>query len=84
MIFLIEYDRISGRIVSLSTFDNSERQKAQDARLALELNLFHRRIEHEVVLLEAESEAAIRLTHGRYFYDLSELIARFKQALEAA
>ena len=49
--------------------------------MELELNLHAKGLEREVVLLEAESEAAIRLTHGRYFYDLSELITRFTEAL---
>jgi hypothetical protein len=83
MLFLIEYDRIRGQIVTLRTFDNSERLKAQDSRLALELSLHRRGIEREVVLLDAASEAAVRLTHARYFYDLSELIAKFRDALAA-
>jgi hypothetical protein len=84
MIFLIEYNRTKGRIVSLKSFNDSDRVKAQDCRLDLELSLNAKGSEHDVVLLEAESEAAIRLTHSHYFYDLSELIARFKEALEAA
>jgi hypothetical protein len=84
MIFLIEYNRQKGRIISLKSFDDSDRVKAQDRRLELELSLNAKGIEHEVVLLDAKSEAAIRITHGRYFYDLSELIARFTEALEVA
>ncbi len=84
MIFLIEYNRQKGRIISLKSFNDSDRIKAQDCRLTLELSLNAKSVEHEVVLLEAESEAAIRLTHGRYFYGLSELIARFTEALQAA
>jgi len=84
MIFLIEYNRQKARIISLKSFDDSDRVKAQDCRLELELSLNAKGIEHEVVLLEAESEAAIRITHGRYFHDLSELIARFTQELRAA
>ena len=84
MIFLIEYNRKKGRIINLKSFDDSDRVKAQDRRLELELSMNAKGVEHEVVLLEAESEAAIRITHGRYFYDLSELIARFKEAPEAA
>jgi hypothetical protein len=79
MIFLIEYNRQQGRMISLKSFDDSDKVKAQDCRLELELSLNANGLEHEVVLLEAESETAIRLTHGRYFYDLSELIARFKR-----
>ena len=81
MFFLIEYDRGRGKIVTLTTFDNSERLKAQDSRLALELSLHGRGIEREVVLLEAASEAAIRVTHARYFEDLEQLISNLSKRL---
>ena len=73
MIFLIEYDRPRGRIVTFKAFDDSERQKAQDERLELELALHHSGTEREVVILEAVSEEAIRRTHRRYFEDLAEI-----------
>ena len=73
MIFLIEYDRKRGAIVKMETFDSSEQSKARDAQLQLELDLNHQGTEHEVVLLDAASEAALRRTHRRYFESLSEL-----------
>ena len=73
MIFLIEYDRNIGRIVTLETFQDSEFQRAEDSRLELELNLNQRGVEREVVLLEAATEEALRKTHRRYFEDLSAL-----------
>jgi len=79
MIFLIEYNRGEDRIVSLRSFHDSERGKAQDSRLELELDLNSNSVNREVVLLEAASESAIRLTHARYFYDLPELITKFKR-----
>ncbi len=81
MFFLIEYDRGKGKIVSLTTFDNSERLKAQDSRLALELSLHGRGIEREVVLLDGASEDAVRLTHARYFEDLEQLVSKLKTRL---
>jgi len=84
MVFLIEYDRRKGKLVTFRSFEDSEREHAQDARLNLELDLHRRKIDREVVILEAASEEIIRSTHGRYFYDLSELIARFKDSLPAA
>jgi two-component SAPR family response regulator len=54
--------------------------RAQDFRLELELELNATAVDHEVVILEAESEAAIRRTHGR----LRELIEKFKDSLLAA
>jgi hypothetical protein len=74
MIFLIEYDRSQGRIVTFTTFDDAARQEAEDSRLQLELELNRRGTEREVVLLEAATEEALRRTHRRYFEHLSELV----------
>lgn len=74
MIFLIEYNRPQGRIVTFQRFKDSKRLKAQNARLALELELNRRGIDHEVVLLEAASEGAVRRTHRRYFEDLRQIL----------
>ena len=73
MIFLIEYNRQEGRIVSLRRFRDSERTKAQNKRLKVELDLNHRKVDHEVVLLEAAKEAMIRRTHRRYFENLDQI-----------
>ncbi len=74
MIFLIEYNRSRGQIVTFQTFDDSERRTAEGSRLQIELELNHLAVEHEVVLLEAATEATLRRTHRRYFESLSELV----------
>lgn len=74
MIFLIEYNRPEGRLVTFKRFTDSERLTAQNARLDLELDLNRRGIIHEVVLLEAASEAAPRRTHRRYFETLRQIL----------
>jgi hypothetical protein len=74
VLFLIEYDRNRGRIIKLEVFEDSERQRAEDSRLEIELALNRRGIEREVVLLEAATEEALRRTHRRYFEDLDELV----------
>jgi hypothetical protein len=74
MIFLIEYDRPKGSIVSLKSFSNSERLKAESARLKLELDLNRKEVDHEVVLLEAASKAALLRTHRRYFENASQIL----------
>ena len=74
MLFLIEYDRRRGEIVTLETFDGAERGKAEDARLEMELELHRLGVEREVVILEANSEEALRRTHSRYFEDLATLL----------
>ena len=73
MIFLIEYDRSRGEIVTFKTFWDSERHVAEDLRLELEIKLNRDDVDHEVVLLEADSEDALRRTHRRYFENLTEL-----------
>ncbi|MBM4259268.1 MAG: hypothetical protein FJ147_25630 [Deltaproteobacteria bacterium] len=79
MLFLIEYDRPSGRIVTFRKFVSSEQRKAEEARLELELALHHDGIEHEVVILEAVSEEVLRRTHGRYFEDFAGLVDSLAQ-----
>jgi len=73
MIFLIEYDRDCGQIVSMNSFAETARSKAEEERLELELRLNSEGITNEVVLLEAASEHALRQTHRRYFENLREL-----------
>ena len=74
MLFLIEYDRGKGEIITFRSFADSERQAAENSRLDLELELNRREQEREVVLLQASSEDALRRTHRRYFENLSELV----------
>lgn len=74
MIFLIEYNRPEGRIVTFKVFDDSARAVAENLRLEVELNLHRRRVDHEVVLLEASSERALRRTHRRYFEDPGQIV----------
>ena len=73
MLFLIQYDRKQGVIKSMLTFPESQRRNADDARLELELEHHRNCVEYEVVILEAETESALRRTHRRYFEDLASL-----------
>ena len=77
MIFLLEYYRPSGRLVTLREFADSERVQAENARIELEVSLNRKKTHHEVVLLQAQDREALRHTHQRYFADLRELIADF-------
>lgn len=74
VIFLIEYNRSQGRLVTFQRFNDSERLEAQNARLDLELDLNRRGVNHEVVLLEATSETALCRTHSRYFKTLRQIL----------
>ncbi len=75
MLFLIEYDRSRGEIVTFKEFEGEEARSAEQARLEMELDLNRRGVEREVVLLEAENEEALRRTHRRYFEDLAQLVS---------
>jgi hypothetical protein len=76
MIFLIEYDRPAGKVLRLDPFEDSERSRAEDCRLELELTLKRDGIDHEVVLLQAETEDAVRRTHRRYFETVDQIADR--------
>jgi hypothetical protein len=74
MIFLIEYNRNEGCIVTFQRFDDKQRRKAEESRLEIELELNRNGIDHEVVLLDAASEDALRHTHRRYFEALRQIL----------
>jgi hypothetical protein len=73
MIYLIEYNRRRGRLDRIEPFAPAAAEQAHERRLALELDLLQRGLDHEVVLLEAASEAELRKTHRRYFETLDEI-----------
>ncbi len=74
MIFLIEYNRSRGALITFRAFKDSERRNAEGIRLDLELDLNRKGLDHEVVILEAANEDALRRTHRRYFEDLRGLL----------
>ena len=76
MIFLIEYNRRQGIIVNFEEFQDSERAEAEKIRLDIELSLSRKGVDHEVVLLQAASQDALRRTHRRYFENPQELVKR--------
>jgi hypothetical protein len=75
MIFLVEYDRSRGELVSIRPYSDADRRVAESARLERELQLHRAELQREIVLLQAESEAALRETHRRYFEDIAALVA---------
>jgi hypothetical protein len=75
MIYLIQYDRQTETLVRLREYPREKLNDAQQARLKLELDLLEQKIQHEVVLLDASSEAQIRKTHRRYFESLEQMLA---------
>jgi hypothetical protein len=73
MIFLIEYNRREGKIVSMESFQDAEHTKAEKLRLDRELELNRTKVDHEVILLQAASREALQQTHRRYFENLKEI-----------
>ncbi len=82
MLFLIQSHRRAGKLVRLERFATSQRAEASQARLDLEIELRHRGLNHEVVILEAASEEVLRKTHGRYFLGMRELLEDFARSLQ--
>ncbi len=82
MIFLIEYDPPGGHILTFKKFEVSDRSKAHEERLAIELDLFRRGVQHEVLLLEAECEEDIRLHHQRFFETPEQILRSMRDNLE--
>ena len=75
MIFLIEYDRKGGHLLRLQRYADENRQEADRDRLDLDIELNRAGdTTHEVVILEATDEAAVRRTHRRYFETLEQLL----------
>jgi hypothetical protein len=74
MIFLIEYNRSEGQIVTFRDFSDSQRREAENSRLEIELDLNRKGVDHEVVLLEAANKDALQRTHQRYFADLTQIL----------
>ena len=84
MVFLIDYDRRAGELVTIREFAGEQRLLASDARLELELSHQRHGIEREVVVLEAATKEALMKTHRRYFADLDELNEGFKEMVRNA
>ena len=84
MIFLIEYDRNIGRLVTILSFPLSQREEAQNSRMKMEIDLNRLGIDHEVVLLEAPSRGELEQTHRRYFADLLDLLRSGAKSSENA
>jgi hypothetical protein len=82
VIYLLEYDRAAGRLVRFDPYEAHERAQASSDRLALEIELFRNGVNHEVVLLEAASEEALKKTHNRYFTNVSDLARSAKASVK--
>ncbi len=78
--FLLVFDRSRGRLLSERTF--GDHRSALEERFKAE-RLHREQPEIEVVVLTAESRAALRRTHARYFQSLSDLASVRRGAVTA-
>lgn len=80
MIFLINYDRHLGALVSIEEYSDKERAKATQAKLQLEIDLLSKSGQYEVVLLEAPSRESLQITHRRYFASFEDMKTQEKRS----
>jgi hypothetical protein len=73
MLYLIDYDRESGTLISIAEFLPEQQSQAEKARLDLEVVLNAQGTDREIVLLEARDQASLRATHRRYFEAVKQL-----------
>ena len=76
MIFLIDYDRKTGKLKCMKGFPNHQRPEAQKERLQIELSARDAVLsgKREVVLLEADDIGILHRTHQRYFKTPKEIV----------
>ncbi len=78
--FVVEYERPTGTLRLCQEFPEAEYAAA--AKLRFERDLANR--EHpevEIVLLGTDSLETLKVTHGRYFYTLPELLGQMREHL---
>ena len=61
-------------MVTFKGFAKSEQSNAEELRLDIELDQNRKKIDHEVVLLDAANQAALDQTHMRYVYDPLQIL----------
>jgi hypothetical protein len=77
-IFLLIYDRRTRR-TKVREYAEADRSQASADRVDAELANLRRHSDQEIVVLEADSLAALQQTHAAYFEDVSSLTQRAGQ-----
>lgn len=79
--FVLVYDQQLGKLIlPIAKFGASDGEAAMRRRFELEREYVGQK-DIEIVVLGAESEAAIRKTHGRYFKTVGELLEDMQSTL---
>jgi len=69
--FLINYNRRDAKLVCITEYADSA--VATKAKLESEIEALNGDVKNEIVILEADSLAALKDSHGRYFNDLTNI-----------
>lgn len=83
MVFLVHYDRRAQRLMAFEQYADEQASRAYDDQLALELSLLGSDRENEIVIYQAEDEAAFRAAYPRYFHSMAELMQMMLTAVES-
>lgn len=76
-LFLLEFDRVARRLVGdVIEFPLDQQASANAARLEMQRRVCREHLDHDVVLLQAESSDVLRETHGSFFLSAGELVNR--------
>jgi len=84
MIFLIDFDRRNADLRVLEAYPEGDRSIAAARRLEIELAMDWETAPREVVIIEAEDEAALRRGYGRYFESEGLTDETYEEALRRA
>ena len=68
-------------MVTFKVFAKSEQSNAEDLRLDIELDQNRKKIDRELVLLDAANQAALHQTHVRYVYDRLHILELIRGAI---
>ncbi|MEN4939019.1 hypothetical protein [Stenotrophomonas sp. TWI1151] len=71
MFYLVHYNRKLRTVVRLSEF--TDRSSASSEKLAVEIQMLGHQDGDEVVVLEANDMSDLKLSHSRYFDDLTKM-----------
>ncbi|HEV3310366.1 MAG TPA: hypothetical protein VG815_07595 [Chloroflexota bacterium] len=86
MIFVLNYNKLSRRVIDLRVFDDAEHEHASRYKASLQVDAVERGIEgsREIVLFRADSAETLKRTHGSYFLTDDELVDRAIRNAESA
>lgn len=80
-LFVLEFDRRTQRLATpVEAFDDDRRGEAGERRLAAQRRAIDEGLDHDIVLLEADSEEDLRRTHSSFFLTPEELGAELTTA----